>query len=322
MLFLFYFCGLVASNNETTTIATIATKSASTTLKMEKEVTESTNPSSSVKPLEITTLPTLPDEGKPKSRRKPGFRSEDQELSETEGENVKDVSVGDNKAKGMDIKKDGKSKLYKKKGSLKDQLHGKKEIRKEDENIENIDNSKDLDSKKNVTSQDKTIQKEQKTTKKPWPSFDKKVKNKTVSIENESPIETTSAPKNTTEAPFKIGSSVVKIVPLKEDPKPVSPTTTSKSTLQNVEIPKPVSVGLDTSPSAISPTDSKIPTVGESEPVKEDHGSTGLIVGIFFGMVLTAVLVFVGLKRLDAIRRRREYRRMNDFLIDGMYNDA
>ena len=83
-----------------------------------------------------------------------------------------------------------------------------------------------------------------------------------------------------------------------------------------------MSVGLDTSPSAISPTDSKIPTVGESEPVKEDHGSTGLIVGIFFGMVLTAVLVFVGLKRLDAIRRRREYRRMNDFLIDGMYNDA
>ena len=170
----------------------------------------------------------MPDEGKPKSRRKPGFRSEDQELSETEGENVKDVSVEDNKAKGMDIKKDGKNKLYKKKGSLKDQLHGKKEIRKEDENIETIDNSKDLDSKKNVTSQDKTIQKEQKTTKKPWPSFDKKVKNKTVSIENESPIETTSAPKNTTEAPFKIGSSVVKIVPLKEDPKPVSPTTTSK----------------------------------------------------------------------------------------------
>ncbi len=33
------------------------------------------------------------------------------------------------------------------------------------------------------------------------------------------------------------------------------------------------------------------------------------------------VLLFVGLKRIESIRRRREYRRMNDFLIDGMYND-
>ena len=87
-----------------------------------------------------------------------------------------------------------------------------------------------------------------------------------------------------------------------------------------MEIPKPVSVGLDTSPSAISPPDTKLK---EKEVVNEqDDGSAGLIVGIFFGMILTSVLVFVGLKRVDAIRRRREYRRMNDFLIDGMYNDA
>ena len=81
-----------------------------------------------------------------------------------------------------------------------------------------------------------------------------------------------------------------------------------------------MSVGLDTSPSAISQLDTKLK---EKEVVNEqDDGSAGLIVGIFFGMILTSVLVFVGLKRVDAIRRRREYRRMNDFLIDGMYNDA
>jgi len=316
---------LVASNNETATIATIATKTASTTLKVEKDVAETTNQTSSVKPPEITTSTSLPDEGKAKSRRKPGFRSEDEDSSGVDGENSNDFPIVDTKAKGMVTKKDGKIKPSKKKGSLKDQFHGKKEIRQEDETIENIDNnSKDMGPNQNVTSQDKTIQKEKKTTKKPWPTFDKKVKNKTLSIENESQMEvkTTSAPKNTTEAPFKIGSSIVKIVPLKQDPKPVSPTTTAKSTLQNVEIPKPVSVGLDTSPSAISPLDSKMPMNSESETVKEDNGSSGLIVGIFFGIVLTAVLVFVGLKRLDAIRRRREYRRMNDFLIDGMYNDT
>jgi len=49
--------------------------------------------------------------------------------------------------------------------------------------------------------------------------------------------------------------------------------------------------------------------------------STSLVVGLVFGLVLMTVLFFVGLKRIESIRRRREYRRMNDFLIDGMYND-
>ena len=93
------------------------------------------------------------------------------------------------------------------------------------------------------------------------------------------------------------------------------------SALQNVELPKSVSVGLSPSPSVTSSID-KMPSEKENAPENERNGSAGLIVGIFFGMVLTAVLVFVGLKRLDAVRRRREYRRMNDFLIDGMYNDA
>ena len=86
----------------------------------------------------------------------------------------------------------------------------------------------------------------------------------------------------------------------------------------DVELKSPV---LESQDSDETPETSAEPEA-ESEPVKEDNGSTGLIVGIFFGMILTSVLVFVGLKRLDAIRRRREYRRMNDFLIDGMYNDA
>lgn len=49
--------------------------------------------------------------------------------------------------------------------------------------------------------------------------------------------------------------------------------------------------------------------------------ATSVIVGGVFGAILIAVLLFVGVKRLDAVRRRRNYRRMNDFLIDGMYND-
>lgn len=87
--------------------------------------------------------------------------------------------------------------------------------------------------------------------------------------------------------------------------------------MQHVEVPS-VSVGPTSTKS-----DDKMPIEKQSVPeLHDDNGSTGLIVGIFFGMILTAVLAFVGLKRLDAIRRRREYRRMNDFLIDGMYNDA
>ena len=58
------------------------------------------------------------------------------------------------------------------------------------------------------------------------------------------------------------------------------------------------------------------------KPVKNDETpKTSLLVGIILGCTLLCVLIFVGFKRLDAIRRRREYRRMNDFLIDGMYNE-
>ena len=171
----------------------------------------------------------MPEEGKAKSRRKPGFRSEEEPPSKEEGENVKDVSLDDVKPKGMDIKKDGKNKLSKKKGPLKDQLHGKKEIRQEDE-VDKTDLIKPLDINKNVTTNNKVIEKTKKSTEKPWPSFDKKEINKTLSNNNDAKIEVerTSTPKSTTEDPFKIKHSVVKIVPLREDPNPQSSTTTSK----------------------------------------------------------------------------------------------
>ena len=57
------------------------------------------------------------------------------------------------------------------------------------------------------------------------------------------------------------------------------------------------------------------------KPVNDETPKTSLLVGIILGCTLLCVLIFVGFKRLDAIRRRREYRRMNDFLIDGMYNE-
>ncbi|TRY73570.1 hypothetical protein TCAL_01591 [Tigriopus californicus] len=85
----------------------------------------------------------------------------------------------------------------------------------------------------------------------------------------------------------------------------------SNPILQNtpkVEIPSPKTISTDAP---------DIQKVGAKDPTP----STSLIVGVFFAVILLSVVGFLGFKRLDAIRRRREYRRMNDFLIDGMYND-
>jgi len=60
------------------------------------------------------------------------------------------------------------------------------------------------------------------------------------------------------------------------------------------------------------------PPVGVSDP---SAPSTSLVVGVIFAVLLISVIGFVAFKKIDAIKRRREYRRMNDFLIDGMYND-
>ena len=65
-----------------------------------QNITESTSQVSTVNQPETSTLPSLPEEGKAKSRRKPGFRSEEEPSSKDEGENVKDVSF----FKGFDFR--------------------------------------------------------------------------------------------------------------------------------------------------------------------------------------------------------------------------
>ena len=91
-----------------------------------------------------------------------------------------------------------------------------------------------------------------------------------------------------------------------------------------MDVPKVSFLPGPSSTSSVS-IDTTTPAMTKLSPQLPDPaygGSTGVVVGLFFALVLTAVLLFVGFKRLDAVRRRREYRRMNDFLIDGMYNDA
>merc|ERR1712018_286971 len=83
-------------------------------------------------------------------------------------------------------------------------------------------------------------------------------------------------------------------------------TTTTTSTTSRSKVTNPI-------PTTMSPKPKDIQLNSTSK--------TSLFVGIFLGGILLSVLIFVGFKRLDAIRRRREYRRMNDFLIDGMYNE-
>ena len=81
---------------------------------------------------------------------------------------------------------------------------------------------------------------------------------------------------------------------------------------------------LEMSESNLIAVTNPIPTTMSPKPKDVQLNSTSktsLFVGIFLGGILLSVLIFVGFKRLDAIRRRREYRRMNDFLIDGMYNE-
>lgn len=104
------------------------------------------------------------------------------------------------------------------------------------------------------------------------------------------------------------------------------PVTTVKTTVAaavTTKTPQKVvttSAKSTSSASTVPKTDK--PNMKTKEPVVNDTTPrTSLLVGIVFGCLLLSVLMFVGFKRLDAIRRRREYRRMNDFLIDGMYNE-
>jgi len=107
-------------------------------------------------------------------------------------------------------------------------------------------------------------------------------------------------------------------------------TTTPVTTTQTTPTPAPkaktTTMKITTTfATPSSSSESIVPKVEEpvtKEPIVNDTTpKTSLLVGIVFGCLLLSVLMFVGFKRLDAIRRRREYRRMNDFLIDGMYNE-
>jgi len=102
------------------------------------------------------------------------------------------------------------------------------------------------------------------------------------------------------------------------------PHTTTVVAAVTTKIPrKIVTSSAKSTSSAIPVTKTEKPLLKTTkEPVVNDTTpKTSLLVGIVFGCLLLSVLMFVGFKRLDAIRRRREYRRMNDFLIDGMYNE-
>merc|ERR1711971_533223 len=110
------------------------------------------------------------------------------------------------------------------------------------------------------------------------------------------------------------------------NPPPVVTTTTTVAPIITTKIPriKTTTVAKSSSPSPVPKVEkpSQVIVAEKQEPVVNDTTPrTSLLVGIVFGCLLLSVLMFVGFKRLDAIRRRREYRRMNDFLTDGMYNE-
>ena len=89
-------------------------------------------------------------------------------------------------------------------------------------------------------------------------------------------------------------------------PTTTTPTTTTTTTLKTTT---KTDLRVRTTP----PT--KEPVVNDTTP------KTSMLVGVILACILFSVVAFVVFKRLDAIRRRREYRRMNDYLIDGMYNE-
>jgi len=99
-----------------------------------------------------------------------------------------------------------------------------------------------------------------------------------------------------------------------------APTTTKTTTKRTVATTK-TSTSTTTTTKRTTTTTKPEKEVQTKENLKDSTSKTSLFVGIVLAGVLLSVLGFVGFKRLDAIRRRREYRRMNDFLIDGMYNE-
>lgn len=100
----------------------------------------------------------------------------------------------------------------------------------------------------------------------------------------------------------------------------VTEPPTKPETVTTEPLLKPETVTTESSkPETVTTESSKAKATQET--VNDTTPNTSLLVGVVFGCILLSVVVFVGFKRLDAIRRRREYARMNDFLIDGMYNE-
>jgi len=102
---------------------------------------------------------------------------------------------------------------------------------------------------------------------------------------------------------------------------PSTTTTTTKSTTKKTVATTKTSISSTSATTKKTKTTKPEKEVQTKESLKDSTSKTSLFVGIVLAGVLLSVLGFVGFKRLDAIRRRREYRRMNDFLIDGMYNE-
>ena len=113
----------------------------------------SSDQSSSPESPEVTTLPSLPKEGKVKSRRKPSFRLNGQVHLQTEHNNVTALLSDDNGKKATVVKKDGARESTgapSKKGPRKSS-HGKKEIRTEEDEDNHPEIMKKLNSSINVT---------------------------------------------------------------------------------------------------------------------------------------------------------------------------
>ena len=186
-------------------------------------MTKAVNKTSPLAPTDVTTLPSLPDAGEVKSRRKPSLK--DQEGSEIE-QNDKNVLPSDTTdTKKIDIQKDGESKSVTtlKKVTPKKSYHGKKEIRNDEEN----DKDKKIDRANlstNITSiPHKVISKVNNITTSSG-IIPESTTEKIMKIEGETKV----IPKAPTETPFNVHNSIVKIIPLKQDTKPLSKTTTPK----------------------------------------------------------------------------------------------
>ena len=178
---------------------------------------------------DVTTLPNLPEVGEVKSRRKPTLK--DQEGSDVKQKDKKEMGTETTGTKVMTLKKDEDSTplITLKKGAPKKSSHGKKEIRNYEENDQDENKLKTelKNLKTNVTSMPHNILLKVNNVATLDPSSGI-LPESTTEYKMKIGGKTKVSQRDTTETPFKVHSSVVKIVPLKQDTKLVSKTTTPK----------------------------------------------------------------------------------------------